>query len=76
MVGSDADLVVWDPRMKVRLGLDTTHSAADYCVYEGRRVTGYPVVTISRGEVVYDHGDILAEPGRGRFLERGCPLFV
>ena len=76
MVGSDADLVVWDPRMKVRLGLDTTHSAADYCVYEGRSVTGYPVVTISRGEVVYDHGDILAEPGRGRFVERGHPLFV
>jgi dihydropyrimidinase len=75
-VGSDADLVVWDPHKEVVLGLDTTHSAADYCVYEGRKVCGYPVVTVSRGEVVYRDGIIAARPGRGRFLQRGEPLPV
>lgn len=75
-VGSDADLVVWDPDREVRLGVATTHSTADYCVYEGRTVRGYPVVTVSRGEVIYRDGEVTASPGRGRFLERGQPLFV
>ena len=73
-MGSDADIVIWDPNKQVRIGLDTTHSATDYCVYEGRNVRGYPVVTVSRGEVVYKDGVVDARPGRGQFLKRGEPI--
>lgn len=74
--GADADLVVWDPSKEVRLGLETTHSKADYCVYEGREVRGYAAMTISRGEIVARNGQVLASAGRGRFIKRGQPLHV
>jgi dihydropyrimidinase len=68
--GSDADLVLFDPHKKVVLGKDVLHQHVDYCPYEGTEVTGYPVVTISRGEVVFDRGIFSAEKGRGRFIPR------
>jgi dihydropyrimidinase len=74
--GADADIVLWDPNRTVRLGLDTTHSACDYCLYEGYHVIGYPVTVLSRGEFVMENGEITARPGRGRFLRRGRPLLV
>lgn len=69
-VGSDADLVLWDPDKEVVLDTSTTHSAADYCVYEGRAVKGYATTTVSRGEVVMENGILSAEQGRGEFLPR------
>ena len=44
------------------------HDNMDYTPYEGRKLRGWPVTTISRGEVVWDDGTVLAAPGRGRFL--------
>jgi len=70
-VGADADIVLWDPNKVVVLSTETTHSAADYCVYEGRSVTGYATTTVSRGEVVMGDGLMTAEHGRGQFLPRG-----
>jgi len=67
-VGSDADLALWDPQREVTITNDRLHHAVDYTPYEGMRVTGWPVTTIARGEVVWDAGEILAEPGRGRLL--------
>ena len=55
-VGWDADIVVIDPERKVRLGKDVLHSALDHSIYEGIEVTGYPVVTVARGEVVAEEG--------------------
>ena len=69
-VGSDADLVVWDPEREVTLSARTLHQRVDYCPYEGRVVRGAPVAVVSRGEVVVEGGELKAPPGRGRFLKR------
>jgi dihydropyrimidinase len=68
--GSDADLVIIDPEKKVRLGKNTIHGHADYSAYEGFELTGYPVCTISRGEVILRDGVFYGQPGRGRFIPR------
>ena len=69
-VGSDADLVIYDPAASVLLSQSTLHQHVDYTPYEGWEVRGYPRITISRGEVVSEDGDIQATPGRGRFIAR------
>lgn len=69
-VGSDADLAIWDPEAEVRIAIDRLHDAMDYTPYEGRTVRGWPVMTISRGEVVWDQGEIRAGRGRGRLVPR------
>ncbi|HSD67457.1 MAG TPA: dihydropyrimidinase [Vicinamibacteria bacterium] len=69
-VGSDADLVIWDPEREARLSAGTLHMRVDYSPYEGRVVRGGPVVVMSRGEVIVDHGEWKGRPGRGRFLKR------
>jgi dihydropyrimidinase len=67
-VGSDADIAIWDPALEVTVSNGMLHDNMDYTPYEGRKVTGWPVVTLSRGEVIWRNGEVLAEPGRGRFL--------
>ena len=68
--GYDADLVVFDPERHVTLSVANLHSNVDHSTYEGVEVEGYPVVTISRGEVLVEDGALQVEPGRGRFVER------
>jgi len=66
-VGADADLVVWGTTPRAIRNADLHHDV-DYTPYEGVRVRGWPVTTISRGEVVWSDGEFRARPGRGRFL--------
>ncbi|RPJ81885.1 MAG: hypothetical protein EHM13_09765, partial [Acidobacteria bacterium] len=67
-VGSDADLVVFDPTRTVKLSSSTQHSAAGYSLYEGLEVTGAPVMTMQRGRVIVDDNVVVASPGSARFL--------
>jgi dihydropyrimidinase len=67
-VGSDADLAIWDPDRLVTITNGMLHHAVDHTPYEGMQVKGWPVVTVSRGEVVYADGKVTSEAGRGRFL--------
>jgi dihydropyrimidinase len=69
-VGSDADLVVWDPEATKTITAAKQFSAIDYNVFEGFEVTGLPRYTLSRGEIVFTDGDVTAEDGRGRYIER------
>jgi dihydropyrimidinase len=69
--GSDADLVLWDPARRVTLTNALMQHAIDYTPYEGLEVTGWPTMTIRRGEVVMQDGKVQAEPGSGRYLPRG-----
>lgn len=69
--GADADLVLYDPRKCGELAAATLHMGSDYSPYEGRRGTGWPVLTVSRGEILVQDGAWLGRPGRGRFLARG-----
>jgi dihydropyrimidinase len=70
-VGSDADLVVWDPDRRRTIRAPEMRSNADYDVYEGREVYGWPAYTISRGEIVFEDGKITGVRGRGRRVRRG-----
>jgi hypothetical protein len=58
--------------MTVEVTDETTHDAVDHCPYAGMTVTGWPTTVLSRGEVIVDHGELLAERGRGRFLPRAA----
>ncbi|CAL8287036.1 unnamed protein product [Merluccius merluccius] len=68
--GSDADVVVWDPVATRKISASTHHQAVDYNIFEGMVCHGVPVVTISRGEVVYERGELKVTPGAGRFVAR------
>jgi dihydropyrimidinase len=69
-VGSDADLVIIDPSYEARLTADFLHANIDYSIYENYVTEGYPVMTVSRGEVVVDQNQVVATEGRGRYLPR------
>ena len=70
-VGSDADIVVFDPRRKAMLGVKTLHMKVDYNPYEGRTVEGAPSTVIVNGQVVVDGDRFVGRKGAGRFLKRG-----
>jgi dihydropyrimidinase len=69
-VGSDADLVVFDPDKRVTISAATHHSRADYTLYEGTEVTGAPEVVLLRGHVLVENDELVAAPGIGRFVAR------
>jgi dihydropyrimidinase len=69
-VGSDADLVLFDPRRTERIDGRRLHSRAGYDPFDGLEVRGVPVLTISRGEVIARNGELTSRPGRGRHLLR------
>jgi len=69
-VGSDADLVVYDPSAERVISARTHHMDVDYSCYEGRRVRGASSIVMSRGRIVVRDGVFLGEPGWGRFLRR------
>ena len=69
-VGSDADLVLLDPACQWTISADTLHMATDFNPYEGRKVVGRSVMTLSRGRVVFDKGRFCGEEGWGRFVSQ------
>ena len=68
--GSDADLVVWDPAGSKVISAKTQLSRIDYNVFEGFECTGLPIVTVSRGKIAWREGELRAEKGSGRYVER------
>lgn len=70
MPGADADLVLWDPKLEITYGRDVAQHRTDYNLYEGWKLTGFPVVVFSRGEKIVDHGQWYGVKGRGHFLHR------
>ncbi|MGI9861744.1 dihydropyrimidinase [Moorella naiadis] len=66
--GSDADLVVFDPRQEVTLQAAGLHSAAGYTIFAGFSLQGYPEATYLRGRLVYDRGQFLGQAGQGKFI--------
>ncbi|MBV8412348.1 MAG: amidohydrolase family protein, partial [Alphaproteobacteria bacterium] len=73
-VGADADIVLWDPERRVRLTNSMLHHNCDYTPYEGRALTGYPVMTLSRGEIVMEEARMSGSAGRGHFMKCDRPL--
>jgi dihydropyrimidinase len=69
-VGADADLVLWDPQGTRTISAKTHHQQVDFNIFEGKTVRGVPSHTISQGRVVWADGDLRAERGAGRYIER------
>ena len=69
-VGSDADLVIFDPSRKHTISVKTHHMRVDYSMFEGIEVTGMPEVVLSRGRVVVEGNKFTGHPGAGEFLKR------
>jgi len=69
-VGSDADIVIFDPNEEMTLSAATHHMNVDYSAYEGMKVRGVAKTVLSRGKVVIEDGKYLGKPGDGQFLKR------
>jgi dihydropyrimidinase len=70
-VGSDADIVIFDPNREQTISSKTHHMRVDYSAYEGRKVRGVAETVFSRGNVIVENGEFKGKPGSGRFLKRG-----
>jgi dihydropyrimidinase len=68
--GSDADIVIYDPRATQTLSAATHHMNVDYSAYEGFGITGKVRTVLSRGQLVIDGGEYHGVTGHGRFLDR------
>ena len=69
-VGSDADIVIWDPNASWTLGLDQLHGNTDYSTFEGLEVKGSPALVMSRGRVLARERNYVGGEGGGEFLRR------
>ena len=73
-VGSDADIVIFNPNRKEKISVNnscTHHMNVDYNSYEGFEVTGFTETVLSRGKMIIDKCDYVGKKGDGRFLKRG-----
>ena len=73
-VGSDADIVIFDPHRKETISINnacTHHMRVDYNAYEGFEVTGFTETVLSRGKVIIKDCDYVGQKGDGQFLKRG-----
>lgn len=73
-VGSDADLVVWDPNLTHTISVTTHHSAVDFNIFEGMNCHGGPEFVIANGRVAVDEGQMKAVQGYGQFVP--TPVFA
>lgn len=70
-VGSDADIVIFDPNSETTFGVDNEHMNVDYSNYEGWKVKGKVDTVVQRGNVVIENGEHQGQAGDGQFLKRG-----
>jgi dihydropyrimidinase len=69
-VGSDADVVIWDPKFEHTLSVHSHHMHVDYSMFEGRKIKGNAETVISQGEVIVEKNNFLGTSGRGNFIKR------
>jgi dihydropyrimidinase len=75
-VGSDADIVIFDPDKEQTLSVETQHMNVDYSTYEGKRIRGVVETVLSRGRVVIEDGEYKGKAGDGQFLKRGTCVAI
>ena len=73
-VGSDADIVIWDPRKRVTLTNALMHHAGDYTPYEGKEVVGYPIATYLRGRLIFKDGELIGAGGGLHLVRDEYPM--
>ena len=75
-VGSDADLIVFNPDEEQTISVKTHHMRVDYSMFEGIRVKGIPKTVLSRGRTIVDNGRFMGKPGAGEFIKRENPARI
>jgi len=75
-IGSDADLVVFDPKKEQIISAATHHMRVDYSMFEGLKVIGTPEVVMSRGRVLVENDKFVGRPGAGEYLKRATYVGV
>jgi dihydropyrimidinase len=75
-VGSDADIVLFDPNARHSISVENQHMRVDYSAYEGWGVSGSVDTVISRGRVIVSGGEYHGEAGHGQYLKRGLNQYV
>jgi dihydropyrimidinase len=70
-IGSDADIVIFDPSVERTISAESHHMKVDYNAFEGLKVTGEPISVLSRGEFVIRDREFVGNPGYGQYLHRG-----
>jgi len=68
--GYEADICIWDPEARRKATLADQHDNMDYTPFEGMEIEGWPVLTMNRGDVIVENGELKADRGRGRFIAR------
>ncbi len=69
-IGSDADIVIWDPEKEHTISAHTHHMCTDYSMFEGRKLKGNAETVFSRGEAIVKDNKFFGKPGRGQFIKR------
>ena len=69
-IGSDADITIIDPDKEVTISTNTLHGKTDYTPFDGWKLKGYPIATLSRGKVLVENGEFVGQEGSGKFLHR------
>jgi dihydropyrimidinase len=69
-IGSDADLVIWNPNADLTVTRSALHQNVDYTLYDGKHIVGIPETVTMRGEVIVENRQYVGTPGSGRFLPR------
>ncbi|MBT8213507.1 MAG: dihydropyrimidinase [Acidimicrobiia bacterium] len=75
-IGSDADIVIFDPGVSTTMSVDTNHMDVDYSCYEGKEVEGKIETVLSRGKVLIDNDQYLGAKGDGKYLARGTNQYL
>ena len=75
-VGSDADLMIFDPDEEWEISGEALNYTSDFSIYEGRKAVGRPITTIVRGLPVMERGEIVAPIGHGTYVPNGTPAEV
>ena len=70
--GSDADLVVWDPKKTRTISAKTHHQNVDFNIYESMTITGNAAITFSRGKILWENDKLQTEKGWGKYVNRPC----
>jgi dihydropyrimidinase len=73
--GADADLVLFDPNQVHTIQHKTQHSGAPYTLYEGRKCLGVPILSMQRGKILVENGEMKGRPGDGKFLSTKITKF-
>lgn len=69
-IGADADLVIFDPNKKSTISTTSLNTDCDWSPYEGKKISGAPIYTLSCGRIIVKNNQFIGQPGQGRFLKR------